>query len=76
MSNKLKNYIHLFSQQFFSVVKMLLTLYIRATQLILTKVKLDKFTISRGPVEILTCNDKNKTIITSKYDKYSTWIFS
>ena len=42
---------------------------IRAAQLILTKVQLDKFSISRSPVKFMTCNDKNKTIIISKYRK-------
>ena len=44
-------------------------LYSRATQLILTKVQLEKLSISRGPVEFLICDDKNETIITSKYRK-------
>ena len=43
--------------------------YARATQLILTKVQSERFSISRGAVEFLTCSDKNKTIITSKYRK-------
>ena len=46
-----------------------LILYVRATQLILTKVQRDKFGISRGPVKSLTCNNKNETIIISKYSK-------
>ena len=31
----------------------------------LTKVQLDKLSISRGPVKFLTCNEKNKIIIIS-----------
>ena len=42
-------------------------LYSSATQLILTEVQLEIFSISRGPVEFLICNDKNGTIITSTY---------
>ena len=44
-------------------------LYSRATQLVLTMVQLDKFSIPRGPVKFLTYNDKNETIIISKYRK-------
>ena len=43
--------------------------YDTATQLVLTKVQLEKLSISRGPVEFLICNDKNETIITSKSRK-------
>ena len=46
--------------------KYLYTLKARATHLILTKVQVEKFSISRGPVEFLICNDKNETIIISK----------
>ena len=43
--------------------------YNRATQLILTEVHLDNFSTSRGPVKFLIYNDKNETLITSKYKK-------
>ena len=43
--------------------------YSRSTQLILTQIQLEKFSISRGPVEFLISNDKNETIITCKYRK-------
>ena len=44
-------------------------LYSRATQLVLTKFELKKFSIPRSPVEFLICNDENEAIITSKYRK-------
>ena len=58
-------------------VKVLMSiLYSRATQLILTKVQLGKFNISRGPDEFLICNDKNETMITSKYRKILGFSYS
>ena len=40
------------------------------------KVHLEKFSTSRGPVEFLICNDKNETIITSKYRKILGFSYS
>ena len=51
------------------IVKNCQLLYTRATQLISTKIQLEKFSISRDPVEFLIGNNKNETIITNKYRK-------
>ena len=51
-------------------------LYIRATQLILTKVQLEKFRISRGGIEFLICYDENETLISSTYRKINGFSLS
>ena len=39
-------------------------------------VHLTNISISRGPVKFLTCNDKNESIIISKYRKINQFSFS
>ena len=58
-----------FFYDFYGIQQQGILLLTKATQLILTKVQSEKFSISRGPVEFLICDDKNETIIASEYRK-------